>query len=116
MWGYSDTYSEAVTEADVVAGNEAIVFSAVPAGEVWVVTAFIFWSDQANAAFLQLIAHIGPADIIVDIDATVTAREPLKLSGSLVLAEGDYLKVYYQGASAGDDFFGRACGYKMKVT
>lgn len=115
LWGYSDVWRDAKSATDVTAGDDVITFTVVDTGEVVVITNFCLRCSQANADRVELRAYVDGLAILLRSRATLVAWDSIDVQCNVVLNVDDYLAFYYKGASAGDDFYAYACGYKMEV-
>lgn len=115
-WGYSDVYSQAVYEPNVAAGDKVLVFSAVPAGQVWVINHVCAYSGQANATRVEFLVEVEGVQINVVRAAYPTANLSVNWDGFLVMKPTDYIQVVFRGCVLNDDLWAQAAGYRMKVT
>lgn len=116
IWGYHDRYVEEQVELDVAPGTQKLFFSTVPAGEVWRVTGMVWLNADTSGSFV--IAKLADGDDVwtVDVEIAPTSNEAHPSSTDIVLKEGDRLELWFYGCASGDDIYGWAHGYKMKVS
>jgi len=115
LWGYSDRYSEKESEDNVAAGTHYLSFTAVPEGEVWVITAYTAYCTTANPSSLRLGVIQGGIELFLAQQIPTVAGVLLPMTGQLVLRKDDYLRAGFLSCALNDDIRAFACGYKMKV-
>lgn len=115
VWGYSDRYVESLSEVNVVAGSHTLSFTAVPAGEVWVINGVSAFCSTANPADIQLTLRLGGSNCFLHVQQTVVGWQTELATGSFVLKEGDYVRVVFSTCILNDDIYAQAFGCKMKV-
>ena len=113
-FGYNDRYAEEVSNLNAAAGWNDLLGTAVPAGEVWVVTA-IAGVNSNRACTIQIGARGGAIDVYAISTTSAGALLWVAAAPQLILKEGDKIVGSFGGCTAGDDIYLRASGYKMKV-
>jgi len=114
LWGYNDRYLEPLVELDPPAGNFYFNFTAVPAGEVWIIQA-INAADVTTARRCQLRVTDGTNAVALKDATQASSAEWVIWDGSILLKAGDRVQIAIFSVAAGDDLYARAWGYKMKV-
>ena len=115
MFGYSEVYHEKVSDMNATVTSDALVGSAVPAEEIWVVTSVVAYDKTTNVTQIS-------ASVTDDVTwwpfaqlFPTAAEEYLQWSGMVVLEQGDRIYVGFNGTIAGDDIYLNIHGYKMKI-
>jgi len=89
---------------------------AVPAGEVWIITAICAWNNSgATNTLIACGAYDGTNFFALDQVAAPARFVPATYHGCLVLKEGDKVCGYFAGVATGDALLLRYWGYKMRV-
>lgn len=112
---FSGVVLRAIGTASLAAGTNNIDDSAVPAGEIWVITNLRFQytgtpPTRVNAALVSggtgypLFAVLAPA-----------SGQDYDRQGFWVMAEGDVLRVSVTGATLNDDLYLHATGFKTDL-
>ena len=114
-FGYNNRYAEEVSNLNAAAGWNDLLGTAVPAGEVWVVTA-IAGVNSNRACTIQIGARGGTIDVYAISTTSAGALLWVAAAPQLILKEGDKIVGSFGGCTAGDDIYLRASGYKMKVS
>ncbi len=113
LFGFSGIVSEEKSNTNLSAGNNALYGSSVPAGEVWVIKQVTL--RYVGTSPTRIYAHLsvgGVAVELLDVESPVSgARNPAAVD--VLLEEGDKVIARVEGATAGDDFYLRYCGYKL---
>jgi hypothetical protein len=114
-FGFSEQYLE--RETDTGDGSDLDMdFSVVPAGEVWVVTAFAcvpVSDDHVNVVFMGI--YNGAISLEFAHEPSLALDTALQVPLQLILIEGDNLRVRWESAANGDVFYAWANGYKMLI-
>jgi len=112
-------FSEQYVEREVDSGTGATLtqlFSIVPAGEVWVVTAFSCYPlDGDHTASVHLSIYDGAVDFIFKRAPSLLQNTSLECPTPLVLEAGDRLRVVWINAANGDSFRSYANGRKILI-
>ena len=116
LFGYSGPYSEYASNTNLPAGISDLAGSTVPAGEVWVVLGMLGAVTSTTCSEFRFGFHNGTDRIICKQVQTPTSSKFYDYQGMLILAAGYYALLRVYNATAGDDAYLYAWGYKMKVT
>ena len=94
--------------------NGYIGSPAVPAGQVWVVTAMTV-GDITRALTMVgfYVQHDGVLYAFGAVYRAIAAREPVPWSGHVYLGAGDTIQGYMMGCQAGDTCWIECVGYRM---
>ena len=113
-FGYNDRYAEYIyglsTNGDATANG-----TVVPAGEVWVVNNVLSCHDDSVARVVQMKMMAGATAIPFKVNRSLAQSVPLEWQGSIVLKEGDKIRVVGESLATGKYVYGWVWGYKMKV-
>lgn len=115
LWGFSDQYVERANFTSTGAAWTYANGTAVPAGEVWVVSCLRGRHTDAVARDTILIAHAGGQDVQIERNATLAGYALLPFDGQLTLVAGDYIRVAVASLAIGAAVDGYFFGYKMLV-
>jgi hypothetical protein len=115
LLAFRDTKQLDGTISDAVAGLNTSNLTAVPAGEVWVITNVIGWNDNhaMTSASIVLVGHEG--GVYIDMLASPAAKTALKYAGNVVLRATEYLRFYFYGCTLHDAIVANASGYKFLI-
>lgn len=116
VWGYSDTLQERWNDADADAGANSHEFTAVPAGEIWVITNLNAADLDNVVTEINWIFVFGGTNYQITAKLSPAARENVGGMIHIVLEEGAVMKVSYIGVTLNDYIYGTIVGYKMKVS
>lgn len=116
IWSYNGIIREEIEDLSVSSGNVTLNGTAVPAGEVWVITSSMVYYSGTVPTRMYVRVFDG-------LDYFYFARVNTVVSGSynpfnvgpIYLEEGDLISFRIIGATGGDDFRGRYQGYKMQI-
>jgi len=111
--GFSGIVEEGLSNLNLAAGTNSLDGTPVPAGEIWkILNAAVIYYGTAPSALLilaeglalglPLLHEVGPSASLWYI-----------WSGEVYLQEGDYMRAFVFGATAGDDLHFRYAGIKM---
>lgn len=115
IFGYYDRYAEAVENLNPGAGGVALAFTAVSAGEIWVIQGITALDNTSNPTAIELGILAPGISLSVYRVASPGVGVPACWGGQLVLKAGDYVRIWFSGVVAGDDIYAKAWGYKMKI-
>jgi len=115
MWGYYDRLADQIVVADSAAGDITVNHTAVPAGEVWVVTGASVYASYA-AATHYLRGQFGATGMLVYYYGTLGAgiyscTPPM----NVILKPADYLFNIFGSAPLHSVLVANIWGYKMQV-
>ena len=113
---YAGQLFDRVHKADADAAQQVLASGAVPAGELWVVTAMMV--QNANNAVTGRFLGIrkGAVDLWLATDAGGIGGSAFSWGGTMVLVEADYVIAALLGCTLNDDLYLNYTGYKMRVT
>jgi len=115
LLGYSGPIGDQINENNAAAGFDALLASAVPAGEIWVVTS-VSGRDVTTAITKIIIYFTRGTDSFFVAGVQSPAKDQfLTWSGQIVLIPGDELKVGFWGTVAGDDIEMTYSGYRVDI-
>ena len=102
------------TQSNPSGDNGYIESSAVPAGQVRVVTAVtVMDASRALTAIRFELFHDGTIHTFEAVYRAIAAAELVPWSGHVYLDEGDTIRGYMTGCQAGDDCWIQCVGYRM---
>ncbi len=113
-FGYNDRYQERATVSNPSAGPNDKDLTAVPAGEVWVISSIWGKNDTRTCQIRIKLLLAGFAHWLA-VATTSAAGVPLVQLGNFILKEGDYVRITFFDNQLNDTLIWGACGYKMKV-
>jgi len=115
IWAYKDTYNEYVSDLSTVAGTVTLQGTAVPAGEVWVITGLtaVGYSASMNQLAVGFISAVGTFFADNVLNPINGQLYPVKVDFRLNV--GDYVFVNFYNLTATDGIHLYMWGYKMKV-
>jgi len=114
-FGYNNRYWERQYTLNAAAGTNFLAGTAVPAGEIWVVTNLRGVNANTNVSALTLQAYDGSTTIVLANKLSPGINVDVIWSGQAFLKAGDYVQARFDGCVAGDDLYFDIMGYKMKV-
>jgi len=107
--------NEAVIDLNAAAGTNTLNGTAVPAGQVWVITLGNCWNGNRGIN-MQLLIRDASGALHVFIDATSAgAGCYLVWTGWLALYAGDYVRAIFFNCVLSDDIGYRVRGYTLTV-
>ena len=114
--GYSDIVARVVVEQNLSAGFNLLNDSAVPAGEIWVLTniSVLYIGTVANVQCTVLLNINGSYYQIWDFVPPASNRVGDR-QGFWILHPGDYLAIEILNATAGDDLGLRGIGFRVDI-
>jgi len=115
LLSYRDTVNISVTVADATAGTNTLLSTAVPAGEVHVITAVTAWNDTSASTLARLKKDVAGGNYWIDAVIAPARYYPLKFQGTLVMKEGDKLGAAIYGCTLHDVLSMTGVGYKFKI-
>jgi len=116
LFGYNDTYKDYGSNLNLSAGDQDIVLSTVPAGEIWIVTHVGAYMSSTSINIMEIILHTSAHDYVLYSYKPPTSDKWHTESCKVYLNEGNYIKNRLYNCSAGDDGYIYALGYKMKIS
>jgi len=116
LWGYTDRYVQAKMTGDATAGTNYLIFTTVPAGEVWRITSMAWANTLSTCSEIWAGLYLDAEIYTFAVEATPAANVYHSIVCDIVLKAGDLVIVVFFGCTLGDDLFAWAFGYKMSVT
>jgi hypothetical protein len=116
QFGYTGIYVSQVVNTNLAAGTNNLSDTAVPAGEIHVITNILI--RYVGTPPTQIAARIVSGAVIVDL---FVVRSPVSAvsydrQGWWVLGPGDVLRLSITGATATDDALIDIAGFRMTIT
>ena len=115
LWGYSGLIGEDLSETNLDAGVNVLNGTAVPAGEIWVVTAVSMKYIGAGGTDMHAYTIGTPGTAFLQSIYTIVSDQWYNARVHVILAQGDYIRGTIGGAILGDDFHVWYSGYKMNI-
>jgi hypothetical protein len=115
LLSYRDTVDIAVVIADAAAGNNTLYTTAVPTGEVHVMTFATAWNDTSNCTMARFRKDVSGSAYWIDVLLAPARWFPLKFQGTLVMKAGDRLAATFYGCTVHDILYMTGAGYKFKI-
>jgi len=114
-FGYSGQAKVSWGSTDLPAGASNLDSSPVPAGEVWVITqlSMVYYGTAPSRILMRVVISGDPYTIWQE--SSPASAVYYDHQGWWVLAEGDKCRLYVEGATAGDDVYGYALGFRVDV-
>ena len=113
LFSYKSDYNERILEGDATAGFNSLYGSAVPAGEIWVVTTLVTYNDKTACSTVDVGKQESGIDYIAKTIISAEVREACCWAGHIYLASGNKVWARFGGCNIGDDLYFYAMGYKM---
>ena len=117
LLGYSARVFRTITNLNLAGGTEINNDTAVPAGEIWVITHLVIAVGSTTITGLQarfIDGVSGAAAILVDVPAPANGVW-YDRQGYWIMQENDYLAVRTATGTAGDDVFLRGIGFRVDL-
>ena len=113
--GYSGVVRYFVNNTALAAGTNVIVTTTVPVGQVNVITAIAM--QYAGTVPTDMTARLKSGGVGFPINniPTPVSTQYYTISGTWVVAEGEWLECEVRGATLNDDLFFRVHGYSFRV-
>jgi hypothetical protein len=115
IYGYTDTYVAYVFNTNLSGGITFLDLPAIPAGNVAVVTAITFRYDGTVPGEVQVVLRVDGGDYIIESNYAVVSARYITVRGNFYLGPGDNVRLTLASATAGDDAYLYATGYKMET-
>ena len=115
IFGYYDRYWERQYTLSATAGTNFLAGTAVPAGEIWVVTSLRGVDVNTSPSSLTLQAYDGTTTIVLARKLSPGINTDVIWSGQAFLKAGDYIQARFDGCTLNDDIYLDIMGYKMKL-
>lgn len=114
-WGYTDRYAEIKSNLNCVAGVNYLSFAAVPAGEVWKVTAITFVNTVTDPGVAYATLYDGSTAFNIYSKSSPGANVYVSVVCDVTLKAGDRIRVGFNGCASNDDIYAWVIGSKMAV-
>ena len=115
LLGYFDTYREAVSDLSADTGNNDILTTAVAAGKLHIITDIVMF----NATTQNTDDHLGVLSSAVfypmQRGPAPAASVAAVWQGQQILKEGEQIRAFYSGCTAGDGLYMYVNGWKATV-
>jgi hypothetical protein len=115
LFAYRDSYWQQVSNLSPGAGIITLNGTAVPAGEVWVVTNMYARNDTTATSTVALLVTDTVTNFYVDDSLYYALPRSLRWSGQAVLKATWLARAIFSGVVAGDDLYAWFSGYKFKI-
>ena len=115
LWGYTDTYSEAVDEDYDSTGFKVLQTALVASGYLYIVTCVSAYFNSGTVTGIKLYLTMGAGDLTVSYDASPAVDVPLILTGSFPLKVDHRVKAGFTVSAQPCHCYLVATGYKMKL-
>jgi hypothetical protein len=115
LLGYSAIISKALSNLSAAAGTNYLSSTAVPAGEIWVITTASMLN--ATTAFTQatIIVSISGNNQYFQSKASPIQNEKVIWNGQAILKEGDTVVGAFDGCTLNDDLYLQFAGYRVDI-
>jgi hypothetical protein len=114
--GYSDTVQISLSNTSLAAGSNVIDSGAVPAGEIWILTNIsLRYTGTVSSVTLTATIYRGAAHYRLFTQDSLVNSKFYGFAGQWVLKEGDVLRFEIASATAGDDAYLNAVGYRVDI-
>jgi hypothetical protein len=115
VWGYYDRLCEQQANLNAAAGVNFLNHTAVPVGEVWVVTGASA-VDSNTATLIQLGMTCGAAaPVVFSYGTPVAGTWVATPAANYVLKAGDLMWTLFVACALNDDIYSNIWGYKMRI-
>ena len=114
--GYSDVVRRAWSDTNLSAGANSEDDTAVPAGEIWVITniAAAYVGTMTNVT-LKFIVYSSATEYRLCEFTGLTSGVWASWQGEIVLEPGELLRVGVANATSGDDLYAAAVGWRVDI-
>ena len=115
LFGYSAPYLETVEDLNADAGDNVLVGSTVPAGEVWVVTSVQLFDEDNDITRIDFHIVLNGDEHHIRCNTTVKKQSGVDLQGFWPMPAGAHGEALFEGVTVGDDLYFTLIGYKMAI-
>lgn len=115
LFSYTASAMQSVFDANASTGVNTLLGTAVPAGEVWVITAMEVHNNTSGVSAALVGVTRAGSFYAAASTAALAKAVGLSWSGSIYLVEGDQASGRLKGCTAGDDLYFTYFGYKMTI-
>lgn len=114
--GYSGTVSETLSDTALSSGSNNINGTAVPAGEIHVITnVSCAYLGTVSGVRLLPAVYVNSEVVYIDEHNSITSGQNYQTQGYFVLAPGDYIRLQIEGATATDDGYLKFSGFRVDI-
>ncbi len=114
--GYSDTVLRSWSNLNLAAGANTVSDSAVPAGEIWIITNIATWYiGTITGVVLTARINSGGSQYVIFRQSPIVSDTIYDRQGYWVLKPGDNLEIRVTNATLNDDAFGTAIGFRVDI-
>ena len=114
-WGYKETLRERKQNLSAAAGDNTLVHTVVPEGEIWVVENITVWDSNTACTYVRVYVNSGISSYVVWHVPSPVNNVPDTYPYGFVLGEGDGVTVLFTGCVLNDDIYSDIIGYRMIV-
>jgi hypothetical protein len=114
-FGYSGQVAQQVANNDAPAGDNQLNGTAVPAGEIWVITFMSGFDIETNPTSVDLYAIIGGTGMPIAVQKLPGANVPFGIVCNIVLKQGDYAQCIMRGCALHNHIYFSYGGYKVAI-
>lgn len=114
-FGYSAHIYRAWSNLNLPAGNSTQADTAVPAGEIWVITNIAMRYEGTAPTFMTMQINDGVTTYHLFRQLAPTTLAVYDRQGWWVLAPGHNLEIRVIGATLNDDLYGYATGFRVDI-
>jgi hypothetical protein len=115
LFGYSATVLETWSDDNLASGSNTVDSPVVPAGEIWVITNLSMRYVGTPPTYIEMRLRSGTSDYPLFRQLAPTTAQTHDRQGWWVMAPGDLLRVGISGATAGDDLYASATGFRVDI-
>ena len=114
QFGFSGVATQAFSNTNLSAGNNSIDGSAVPAGEIWIITnVVLIYFGTVTRIFAR--SKIGGSYFTIFAEETPVTGKRYDRSGWWVFDSGDCINMATEGATVGDDIYLEMIGFRVDI-
>jgi len=114
-FGYSGVYREEKRNQALAAGTNILTFTTVPAGYIYVVNFVSILYVGTSPAYVEMRIRDSGGIYRLLRELTPTSGRLYSLATQIVMITGDYIEGVVSGATANDDLYAYAYGYKIQL-
>lgn len=115
IWSFAGIVDEAVTDLDLSTGLNTLNGTPVPPGEIWCITLLNFQQVGTSPSDVSLQFRNLAGGITYIVILTPPSYKHYSYPMTTYMYEGNYVRAYIQGATAGADAYLKYCGWKMQI-
>jgi hypothetical protein len=114
-FGYSARGSQQLVNTNAAAGYNNVSSSAVPAGEIWILSAASASDNSNTITQIDLSVTVNGNPVVIGFVLSPVAAQPCIALTQVALAEGDTIAAGFYGCVAGDDLYLRYCYTRIDI-